>query len=48
MDKVITTDDAKHCSKMVLLSVVAVADPVGGERQSDTESLRGEPEMQGF
>lgn len=48
MDKMISTGDAKHCLIMVLPSVVAVADPVGGERQSDTESLRGEPEMQGF
>lgn len=48
MDKVVSTGDAKHCLIMVLPSVVAVADPVGEERQSDTESLRGEPEMQGF
>lgn len=48
MDKVISTVIAKHCLIMVLPSFVAVADPVGGERQSVTESLRGEPEMQGF
>lgn len=48
MDRMISTGDAKLCLIMVLPSVVAVDDPVGGERQSDTESLRGEPEMQGF
>lgn len=48
MDKVMSTGDAKHRLVTALPSVLAVADPVGGERQSDTESLRGEPEMQGF
>lgn len=48
MDEVKWTGDTKDWLILALPSVVAVADPVGGERQSDTESLRGEPEMQGF
>lgn len=48
LDEVISTRDAKHRFVMALPSVLAVSDPVGGGRQSDTESLRGEPEMQGF
>lgn len=48
LDEVISTGDAKHRFVMALPSVLAVSDPVGGGRQSDTESLRGEPEMQGF